>query len=79
MCHVELQIKSGLNVDCTLSSRHSDKIIDQWRLRKAKPRSCTREFKMSILSQIEAGVPLAQVARENGLHLTLVSRWKKEY
>ena len=46
----------------------------------AKPRSYyTREFKMSILSQIEAGVPLAQVARENGLHPTLVSRWKKEY
>ena len=46
----------------------------------AKPRSYyTREFKMAILSQIEAGVPMAQVARENGIHPTLVARWKKEY
>ena len=39
----------------------------------------TREFKMAILSQIEAGVPMSQVARENGIHPTLVARWKKEY
>ena len=46
----------------------------------AKPRSYyTREFKMAILSQIEAGVPMAQVARENGINPTLVARWKKEY
>ena len=34
---------------------------------------------MSILSQVETGVPIAQVARENGLHPTLVEGWKKEY
>ena len=39
----------------------------------------TREFKMAILSQIEAGVPVARVARENGLHPALIARWKKEY
>ncbi len=44
-----------------------------------KPRSYyTREFKMTILSQVESGVPIAHVARENGLHPTLVARWKKE-
>jgi len=46
----------------------------------AKPRTYyNREFKMAILAQIESGIPLAQVARENGLHPTLVARWKKEY
>ena len=39
----------------------------------------TREFKLAILSQVEAGVPVAQVARENGLHPALVARWKKEF
>ncbi len=39
----------------------------------------TKEFKLSILSQIETGIPLAQVARENGLHPALVGRWKKEF
>ena len=39
----------------------------------------TRDFKLAILSQVEAGVPIAKVARENGLHPQLVFRWKKEY
>ena len=26
-----------------------------------------------------SGVPISQVARENGLHPALVARWKKEY
>ena len=39
----------------------------------------TKEFKLAILSQIESGIPLAQVARENGLHPALVGRWKKEF
>ena len=39
----------------------------------------TREFKLAILAQIEAGNSIAQVARENGLHPTLVSRWKRDY
>jgi transposase len=39
----------------------------------------TKEFKMAILSQVESGVPVAQVARENGLHSALVFRWKREF
>ena len=39
----------------------------------------TKEFKLAILSQVEAGVPVAQVARENGLHSALVFRWKREF
>jgi len=39
----------------------------------------SRDFKLAILAQVESGLPLAQVARENGLHPALVARWKKEY
>lgn len=38
-----------------------------------------REFKMAILAQVEAGISIAQVARENGLHPSMVARWKGEY
>lgn len=39
----------------------------------------TREFKLAVLAQVSNGVPVAQVARENGLHPALVFRWKSEY
>jgi len=39
----------------------------------------TREFKLAILAQVNNGVPVAQVVRENGLHPQLVFRWKNEY
>lgn len=39
----------------------------------------TREFKLGIIAQVESGIPIAQVARENGLHPELVSRWKAQY
>lgn len=34
---------------------------------------------MAILAQIEAGDSIAQVARQNGLHPSMVNRWKGEY
>lgn len=39
----------------------------------------TREFKLAILAQIDGGVSIAQVARENGLHPSLVARWRRDY
>ena len=39
----------------------------------------TRDFKLAILAQVNSGVSIAQVARENGIHPALVARWKKEY
>ena len=42
-------------------------------------RRFTREFKISILTELETGKPLAQVARENEVHQTLICRWRKEY
>jgi transposase len=43
--------------------------------RKAYP----REFKMSVVNQVIGGSQISQVARENGIHPTLLTRWKREY
>ena len=43
-------------------------------------KSYTREFKLSVLAQLEAGdKQLVQVARENGIHPSLVTKWRKEH
>jgi len=41
---------------------------------KKTRRRYDREFKISILTELEAGKPLAQVARENGIHPSLPCR-----
>jgi transposase len=38
-----------------------------------------RDFKISILRELEAGKNIAQLSRENNLHPTLISRWRREY
>ena len=45
-----------------------------------KRRNYTREFKLSVITELEAGdKPLAQIARENNVHPSLITRWKNEY
>lgn len=39
----------------------------------------TKDFKLAILAQVNGGVPVAQVARENGLHPQLVFKWKSDF
>lgn len=39
-------------------------------------RRFTREFKLQILREIEAGKSIAQAAREHELHPNLISRWR---
>ncbi len=39
----------------------------------------TREFKISILREFETGRSAAQVCRENGIHPSMLSKWKREY
>ena len=38
----------------------------------------TREFKISILRELENGKSSAQVSRENGIHPSMLSKWKRE-
>lgn len=46
---------------------------------KITRRRHTREFKISIIRELESGKNLAQLSRENNLHPTMISRWKLEY
>jgi transposase len=39
----------------------------------------TKDFKLSILAELKSGKNLSQLARENEVHPSLISRWKKEY
>ena len=39
----------------------------------------TREFKISILRELENGKSSAQISRENGIHPSMLSKWKREY
>lgn len=41
-------------------------------------RNFTREFKLSILSELSAK-PFAEVCREHNLHPVMVHNWKKQY
>jgi len=44
-----------------------------------KKRQFTRDFKLHILREIEAGKSLAQAAREHQLHPTLITKWKQHH
>jgi transposase len=42
-----------------------------------KRRQFTREFKLQVVREVEAGRPLAQVAREYEVHPTQTRRWEQ--
>lgn len=44
-----------------------------------KRRLFTREFKLQVLREIEAGKSVAQASREQHLHPTLISKWQKQH
>ena len=44
-----------------------------------KRRLFTREFKLQVLREIEAGKSVAQASREHQLHPTLISKWQKQH
>ncbi len=43
---------------------------------KKTRRRYDRDFKISVLAELEVGKPLAQIAREYGIHPSLPCRWK---
>ena len=45
---------------------------------KKMRRRYDREFKISIVAELESGKPVAQIAGENGIHPGLPSRWRDE-
>ena len=46
---------------------------------KRKRRRFSREFKISILREIENGTKQAEVCRKYDIHPVMVNRWRKEY
>ncbi len=45
---------------------------------KKTRRRYDREFKISVIAELEGGRPPAQIAREHGIHSSLPSRWRDE-
>lgn len=41
-----------------------------------KKRQFTREFKLQVVREVEAGKSIAQAAREHQIHPTLISKWR---
>lgn len=46
---------------------------------KTTRKSYTREFKISLVRELENGKKLGQLSRENNIHPNMISRWKLEY
>jgi transposase len=42
-------------------------------------RRYNREFKLSVITELEGGKSSVQIAREQGIHPSLPSRWRDEY
>lgn len=42
-------------------------------------RKFSREFKLSVIKELESGKTMGQVCREYRLHEQTVSRWRKQY
>lgn len=45
---------------------------------KMTRRRYDRDFKISVVAELESGKPLVQIAREHGIHPSLPCRWRKE-
>jgi transposase len=45
---------------------------------KKTRRRYDREFKISVVAELESGKPPAQIAREHGIHPSLPPRWRDE-
>lgn len=43
-----------------------------------KRRRFTREFKLEVVREVEAGKPVASAAREHQVHPHLIARWRSE-
>jgi transposase len=42
-------------------------------------RQFTKDFKLQVLREVEAGKPLAQAAREHELHASTILGWRKRH
>jgi transposase len=43
-----------------------------------KRRKLTKEFKLQVIAEVEAGKPMSQVAREHQVNATTIAKWRKQ-
>jgi len=43
-----------------------------------KRRKFTKEFKLQVIAEVEAGKPMSQVAREHQVNATTIAKWRKQ-
>ena len=46
---------------------------------KRTRRKFSREFKISVIRELENGKTYAQVCREHEIHPSMIAKWKREY
>lgn len=46
---------------------------------KLKRRKFSREFKLEVLQELDAGRPMAEICRQHEVGSNLVCRWRREY
>lgn len=46
---------------------------------KRKRKRYSREFKISVIHELESGLSPGELSRRHGIHPSLPSRWRKEY
>ncbi len=44
-----------------------------------KRRQFTKEFKLQVIREVEAGKGLAQAAREHQIHASLIGKWRQQH
>ena len=44
-----------------------------------KKRQYTRDFKISVLHELESGRTMGEICREHSIHGSVVRRWRKQY
>jgi transposase len=44
-----------------------------------KRRQFTKEFKLQVLRELEAGTSIAQAARQHQLHPNVIRKWREQY
>ncbi len=44
-----------------------------------KRRQFTKEFKLQVLREIEAGASIAHAARQHHLHPNVIRKWREQY
>src|SRR5438046_101977 len=72
----------GNTLECIPQMRHS---VNEWYPVRKEPfmalkrRQFTKEFKLQVIHEVQAGKTLAQAAREHEVHASTIIDWRKSH